>query len=177
VSFDPASPGARSAELVFTFNANGSPIRVPIRANGVTRPPPTTDPDPSDDPGLPVPGDDPGTGGETPSAPGAPVIVVNPASGPPGTEATVVGLGWPAGATVSIVFAGPPETTATAIVGAGDAEGRFEVAMLILPRSQLGPRLVTATTPVVFGPPIVATTTFLSVVPSVDGGNDFVFRR
>jgi len=64
---------------------------------------------------------------------GRPTAVVEPRSGPPGTEVTVIGMGWPAGVQVDVTAALPPGVTgrpyATVITdtnGAFTAQFRLE---------------------------------------------------
>ncbi|MGW0809817.1 cutinase family protein [Nonomuraea sp. NPDC002799] len=63
-------------------------------------------------------------------------ISVNPASGPPGTQVTVTGEGWPGDWTVPIGTAVSPGALVT---GRSDAQGEFTVKLTIPDRAPAGP--------------------------------------
>lgn len=108
----------------------------------------------------------------------APLVSVDPALGVPGTVVNVIGQNWPVGSQVTLVFDGPPSTEQVVPASAVSATGRFVSPLLVLPRTHAGAKLLTART--TLPPPtgtLTATTGFLATIPSVDGGNDFVFRR
>ncbi|MGE3621924.1 MAG: choice-of-anchor D domain-containing protein [Acidimicrobiia bacterium] len=107
--------------------------------------------------------------GDTP----APVVQVNPGVGVPGRVVEVTGVDWPPGQAVAITLdeLGLEQAVATAA-----ADGTFTTSVLVFPRSALGDRLVRAVAFAGLGD-VEATTPYLVVAPTVDGGNNFVFRR
>lgn len=108
----------------------------------------------------------------------APVVVVSPGVGVPGSVLTVTGRNWPPGAPVTLAFDRSPAITRTVPAETGATAGQFRTSLLIFPRSEIGPRSLSAftTLPAPVGS-LSAGARFLVTAPSVDGGNDFVFRH
>jgi hypothetical protein len=100
-----------------------------------------------------------------------PTITVVPVLGPPGTVVAVSGSGFPANTAVPLVWK-PGIGTGTAFT---DGTGSFHVQMLVLPKDELGPRLLQAQ-PAGSGPSAPFLVVPISVEPA--GGNvQLLFRR
>jgi hypothetical protein len=82
----------------------------------------------------------PPTAGTPPQQTGTPSLTLAPVLGPPGTVVAVSGSGFPANTAVPLVWK-PGIGTATAFA---DGTGAFRAQMLVLPRDELGPRLLQA---------------------------------
>lgn len=98
-----------------------------------------------------------------------PTVIVNPGVGRGGSVAFVLGTGFPALQPAVVAFDGFAESVLTT----SDAEGTVESPLLVMPRSEIGSRLVTVT---VAG--VTAGYLFLVEPGSVQvGSNDFLIRR
>jgi Tol biopolymer transport system component len=99
-----------------------------------------------------------------------PRIVAVPAIGKPGFVPSVRGTDFPPG--VPVVLTWTPGITAAAAPTRPAATGRFIAQLLILPKDQTGPRVITAS-----GPGFSQVTTPFLVVTGVFGPPDMVVRR
>ena len=94
---------------------------------------------------LPPPSPSP-TPSPTPTTPVAPAVALQPTSGPAGTELTVTGSGFPAGADVRLVLLDPAgEPTGAAADAAADATGALTATLTADPAAQAGEHVVLAT--------------------------------
>jgi hypothetical protein len=99
-----------------------------------------------------------------------PTILVSPGVVQPGRVVTVTGAGFAPNLPVTITLA---DSVETAVAVPGDT-GAFSVTMLILPKTPIGGRVVTATIDTT-NPAIAATTSLLIVTPTVSPST-FVIR-
>jgi hypothetical protein len=103
-----------------------------------------------------------------------PTLEFNPGLGPPGTVTSAIGTGWPANRPVTVTFPGFDGQ----FVGIAGPDGTCVLTgILILPRSQVGPRDALGVSPTPSGAVASAATNFLVVTPTVDGTPGFVFRK
>jgi hypothetical protein len=104
----------------------------------------------------------------------APTLTLNPSLGPPGSVISVSGTGWPANLPVLVTFTGHDGAFAVT----AKADGTFvNPDVLVLPRSQIGPREVVGQSTTPAGVTATAFSTFLVVTAPVDGTPGFVFRK
>lgn len=69
-----------------------------------------------------------------------PAVVLSPPDGPPGRTTSVIGAGFPPGATVTLTWS---TGEGQSVVAQSDGAGRFNVPMLVLSRDQIGLRQLT----------------------------------
>ncbi|MEA2564859.1 MAG: hypothetical protein QOD49_36 [Actinomycetota bacterium] len=135
-----ASESTSPASTIFTGHTmtrrGGPPARVThdVAIGSGTGPTPTAPPGTS--PSHPTPP----TAGTPPQQTGTPSLTLAPVLGPPGTVVAVSGSGFPANAAVPLVWK-PGIGAATAFA---DGTGAFHAQMLVLPRDELGHRLLQA---------------------------------
>lgn len=99
-----------------------------------------------------------------------PKIIAVPATGKPGFVTSVRGTDFPPGVPVTLIWT--PGITAAAVPTVPLANGTFIAQLLILPKDQIGPRVITAS-----GTGFSSVTTPFLVVPGTFGPPGLVVRR
>lgn len=148
VRFDPSEPNDRSALLEVWSNAPDSPDVVRLVGRGIEPPPvtgTTTSSSSTTSSSTTTTATTARPGGSsttvtTEPAPGEAGLAVTPTVGPPGLVVTAQGSGFPEGP-VALAWE-PGVGRASAVAG---PDGTFEVRVLVLPNTVLGPRSLVAT--------------------------------